>query len=496
MSKRFKETLEHPKASTSRTIQSDSSTLPYRNIKVVILRPFLHKSDSGSTIQTSIDDPSTLAVHRMGEGSQPIFSRKDIVVNVEEHLEERIVSASPDRDEEPHTCRHARSRSHSCSEHSTKSYRSSLSKESDRSSRDGSKRRSKTTSKGFLNKRFTELNRKTSVAEYERDDPDYSRRSRDLSPKVGTSKSNRSPPKDVHRKDYRDTPPRRYGKTRSRSRSPRRSGYGKSIGNDKDKYVRPRSRSRSYRRRSRSPYPRKRTPSPHSSKRRSRSPHSSKRRSRSPYTRRTPKRSTRRSKSPYDEKRKYASRPYYKRRTPSPYSRRRSRSPYRYRNRTNTPSSRDSRYHKRDRSRSPQTQKVSSFVEKKSTELPGFKGLHPDFAFYGPDFYWMPGPMPRPGFMPRGVMPAPRCGFRPPYFMPRPYMPFPHPHPNYRPRFTIDYNRPVRSKVSSTTTAMHVQVETAPVAFGVVQATSTDAVAESVQSDTNEISLNVASSTK
>ncbi|KAF5308942.1 hypothetical protein FQR65_LT00024 [Abscondita terminalis] len=474
----FKETCEQGKGSTTKNLLSGLSMQQIKNITVSIRRPHVPHVDVPTVIQTSLDDPTTLSIHRKGEGEQPIFSRKDIVVNVEEHLEERIVSTSPER-----ISKRIRSRSHS-----KDSYRRSSSKDSNKSSR--SSLPCNASKDDYLEKRYGEASRKKSVSTgYQKGEyhhRNYERRSKGDSPKPTSSKSKYQPHNDTFinsKRDYRDTPSKKYDKNRSYSRSPSRSGHTRGMVQDKDNYVRRRSRSSSVRRRSRSPFHSKRTPSPYTSKRRSRSP----------YLRRTPKRSTRRSKTPYDERKKYpsSSRPfYYKKRTPSPYTKKRSRSPYRSRKRSSTPLHRDrDRFRRRDRSKSPQGHRTST-IENNSIELGGYKGMHPEFDFYGAEGYWLPGPIPRPGFIPRGMVQPPRGLFRPPYFNHRPYMPFPYPDLYYRPRFPIPHHRPLRPKLSPTTTSTSTSaIESAP-ATVTAESTSTTVI-EEVKGDLNELNSNV-----
>lgn len=248
MSKRIQENLNQSKNTISRNI-SGLNSQQIKNIKVVIHRPFLHNTDMP-------DDPSTLAIHQMGEGLQYLFSRKDVIVKIEGYPEEKI-------------------------------------------------------------------------------------------------------------KD----------KLSSHSSSPRQSGNAKTITNDK--YV----RSPSYRGKTRLLHWTKRTQSPHSSKRRSQSP----------YARRTPNRSIRTSKSSNDEKKKVNSGGSCCRKTILPYRRKRSRSPYRYRKSTITPSSRHRHYNKDDRSKFRHSHNDNNLLEKYSTELPGYESKYPEFTFYEPNVYWMPG---------------------------------------------------------------------------------------------------------
>ncbi|KAB0793331.1 hypothetical protein PPYR_12951 [Photinus pyralis] len=374
-------------------------------IKVVIRRPYLPDLPTSSppVIETSLDDPTSLVVHRRGEGKRPIFDREELVVNVEEHLEERIVSTSPVR---------TRARSGSRSR-SRETYKRSYSRSpSIESSPKKFKSSQPSKSEHFRRRSY---------------DGGYPRRKetrRELSPEPGTSKRSKTP--DRRGRQYGDSP-KRYERKRSRSISPKRP-YDRS---STHKYSRPRSKSPPGKR-SRSPYSRKRSISPYS-----------KRRQPSPPSRKTPARDnpppasskvTRRSRSPDDRNRRgYSS--SHRRRTPSPYHRRRSRSPYRPRRRT--------------RSKSPRPTKHSS-----SSELQSYDETHAADFYYGAEAFWYPDPMLRPRFFPRGMIPPPvalpRGLFRPPPYMVRPYL---HTlHPGFRPRTPVRPFRPARPQTPTTTT--------------------------------------------
>ncbi|KAF5290823.1 hypothetical protein FQA39_LY14585 [Lamprigera yunnana] len=509
MSKRFKENNDHGgKVVASKTSLSRIGNARLENIKVVIRRPQLPEPSTPTPIQTSLDDPSSLTIHREGEGAHPIFARKGIVVNVEEHLEERIVCTSEDQDDVDSRC--SRSRSRSDREHSQDSYKRRYSRSQSKESNRGTKsipKRSKLKSDSckdeYFDKKQSDASRKK-MNDYPRRDShqnDYDRRSRDASPQPSTSKKDCSPAKETYRtykQDYRRSP-RHYDRNRSSSNSPKRFLHNRSGGNEKDEYSRnpknsckqsdelysddnvnfvpnkertdddddggdpgtlippqpgvptptqltievaapttnvpnwPHNPSDMTKRHSQSPSSRRRSRTPHLRKK-STSPYP-KHHSHSPNHKRSPRRESskpvRRSKSPY-EKRRYSSSgsgyrpPYYKRRSPSPYHRRRSRSPYRPRKRSHTPH--------RDSFR----QKLSSNTDHRSVEAAHYEGVHPEFGYYGAMGYWTPGPIPRPGFIPRGMIPPPRGIFPPPPYMHRPYMPVP-PHPLYRPWMGPDY---------------------------------------------------------
>ncbi|KAF2883609.1 hypothetical protein ILUMI_22576 [Ignelater luminosus] len=206
------------------------------------------------------------------------------------------------------------------------------------------------------------------------------------------------------------------------------------------------------------------------------------RRSRSPhYKRSSPREDRTYSGSPYDRKRDYPSssshpsghgkQPYSKRRSRSPYYRKYSSSPhrtesrYKYRRRNRSPYRRDSDgYRPQSRSPSKRLHKRSASKERNYRKSPSgtkteYEVLAPEFNYYGAEGFWIPGPISRSGYIPRGVIPSPavipRGMIRPgPYIFPRPYIPLPPlPVHQFRPRFSTTYNKPPRPRLTAPTTA-------------------------------------------
>lgn len=96
--------------------------------------------------------------------------------------------------------------------------------------------------------------------------------------------------------------------------------------------------------------------------------------------------------------------------------------------------------------------------------------------------------MPRPGYIPRGVIPSPvaipRGMIRPgPYIFPRPCMPLPpHPMHQFRPRFPSTYNRPPRPRLTAPTTATVTDITSTSTETTATITESTSTVAHSTSS--------------
>ncbi|KAF5292959.1 hypothetical protein FQR65_LT11076 [Abscondita terminalis] len=390
MNSRFRFELKANKASLNH-ISGLSFEEEIKSIKITIRHSRVpYNTNDTVVLQRSLEDPTALVIHRKGEGVNPLFSRKDIVVNEGKCEEETIASTSPSHDSNELTCKRI--------SHSEENSISVMKKTND------------TNKDGNLEKRYGDRIRKKSItSDYY---TDCGRRSKENSPMLDGSQRKLT--------KYCESPDKKYYKTPSYSRSPTRSDRSRSMAHNKNKYVK--------------------------------SPRRSKYRSRSPNFRRKYKidteRSTRRSKTPSDVKKKYTDkcRPCCNKRSPSPYTRNRSRSPYKSRKRSITPPRRNYERLQKDRSKSPPGHRLNS-DENNSSELSIYDGMQPEFNFYVADPYWIPGP----AFMPRGMVPPPRSFFRPPYFHPTPKMSFPHPYLYCRPRFSNQHNRPVGSKLSHTT---------------------------------------------